>query len=557
MRHLQVSRHGTVSPHRGAHLASRIRKVKCDETFPACRRCISTGRICDGYGVWGGGGDGKDWVASRGVAPPAASVSLLTSTSEEKYYFEWFKCRTSKKIPGLFVLSFWNTLVFQASVNEPAVLHAVLALSSIHKDGNTYRQSQDCPDEQEQVMLSNYSKAISHLKPHFSSKDRSSVRVALITCVLFVCVEFFRGHFKTAQTHLTNGLKVLGEMHNLFNVNEDGLILFNPCLESIDEWILEMFTRLHIQVALFNQTSQYSILNLRHSRLETPLRLFRSLNEAWKGLERVFHEVLHLSKQIQGKRVLDIPPLVVPPALLERQNRIKKELEQWFHVYELSRKGLRGLFYPDFEDFAFQLLCTYHTMANIMADTCLDPDNECNFDSFTNQFLSLIEQLVNSWKIRLPANDLDGLALMGPQVDLSRSVVDIGWIPPLYYAALKCRVHRLRLQAIRFLEVSPHREGIWDGKIAACVARKVMEIEERDFYSNFDTADDFPISSYPVVGDLSLPALPQSYRIHGIKVDLPDGPADSIFLSYWQQQPSGDWGEVIQEFNAVRQCWMD
>jgi hypothetical protein len=27
---------------------SRIRKVKCDETQPACMRCTKTGRTCDG-----------------------------------------------------------------------------------------------------------------------------------------------------------------------------------------------------------------------------------------------------------------------------------------------------------------------------------------------------------------------------------------------------------------------------------------------------------------------------------------------------------------------------
>jgi hypothetical protein len=34
----------------------RARRIRCDETFPACYRCVSSGRICDGYGIWGGGG---------------------------------------------------------------------------------------------------------------------------------------------------------------------------------------------------------------------------------------------------------------------------------------------------------------------------------------------------------------------------------------------------------------------------------------------------------------------------------------------------------------------
>jgi Fungal specific transcription factor domain/Fungal Zn(2)-Cys(6) binuclear cluster domain len=542
-------------PDSEAYRAIRARKVKCDARFPACARCISTGRVCDGYGVWGGGVSSQDWFVSRDVAPPPAPISLLTSTSEDKYYFEWFKCRTSKKIPGLFRLNFWNTLVFQASLNEPAVLHAVLALSSVHKDGNSYGQDHHSPDDQEKLMLSNYSKAISHLKPHFSTMDRPSIRVTLIACVLFVCVEFFRGHLKTAQNHLQNGLKVLREMQTPSSMDDDGIIFPKHFPELIDDWILEVFSRLHIQVALFNPNGLYPILSFCSSGLESPLPRFRCLNEAWKELEQILNEALLLAKRCRGTRVHGTISHPAQTTLLERQKHIIAALGQWFNTFELSRKGFPGLIYPGFEDFAFQLLCTYHTMANIMANTCLYRE-ESIFDSLTGKFVSLIERSVNNWNIRLPSHETADRVLMVPHVDLSRSVVDMGWIPPLYYTALKCRVHRLRLQAIRFLEVSTHREGIWDGKITACVARKVMEIEERDFYRNIDTADDFPITSYPGLQDLSLPTLPQSYRIHDIIVDLPDGPMDNFFLSY-RQKMSGDWKEVTQEFNVVQNRWID
>ncbi|KAE9379347.1 hypothetical protein N431DRAFT_325965 [Stipitochalara longipes BDJ] len=529
----------------------KVRKVKCDESFPACRRCISTGRVCDGYGVWGGGSSYD--VVSRHMASKApSSISLLTTASQDKYYFEWFKCRTSQKVPGLFVLNFWSTLVFQASLSEPAVLHALLAFSSIHKDGNTYRKGHECPDELEKLMLSNYSKAISHLKPHFSSKDRSSVRVALITCVLFVCVEAFRGHFKTAQTHLQNGLKVLGELQHLSSANGDGIHLLQPCLNPTDDWIVEMFSRLQIEVTLFHQSIQYPGSNFQCSELRLPPTIYCSLNEAWQELERILNQIVHLADRSREKQNLSS---ISRNLLLTFQQRIKAELTQWLCAYEASREALRGVFYPGYEDFAFQLLCTYHTLANIMADSCLYPYDESIYDSLANQFVTLIDLSVKNWNIGLPDKEFEILAV--PKLDLSRSVMDIGWIPPLYYTALKCRVHRLRLQAIKFLELSPHREGIWDGQIAACIARKVMEIEERDFYIHIDSGDDFEISSTPKLRDLSLPTLPQSYRINDIKVNLPDGPADNLFLSYRRKQSGGDVEEVTQEFNFTQRYWTE
>ena len=143
-------------------------------------------------------------------------MSILAADAEERRYFEWFKWRTVKKIPGYFVLPFWDTLLFQACVNEPAVLHAMLTLSSTHKmgilDGSVHRHGNDSPDRQEQFMLQQYVKATNHLQLHLSTKDKSSIRISLIACLLFVTIELFRGRFQSAQIHLANGLRILREM---------------------------------------------------------------------------------------------------------------------------------------------------------------------------------------------------------------------------------------------------------------------------------------------------------------------------------------------------------
>jgi Fungal specific transcription factor domain/Fungal Zn(2)-Cys(6) binuclear cluster domain len=541
-------------------VTARIRKVKCDEGHPACHRCISTGRVCDGYGIWGGGENfyshrqrltgSKD---SRVVPRPPVSVSALASGTEENGYFEWFKCRTAIKLPGSFVSGFWTTLLFQASLNEPAVLHAVLALSSVHKSGTInadgQREIDNIPNEQEQFTLQHYVKAISHLQPHFSIKDRASLRVALITCIVFVCLEFLRGHFKTAQIHLQNGLKILGEMQMLSNGN-DGILRLKPCRESTDDWIVEAFSRLHLQVELFRHAYQRSCLVLHAAGPETPALVFHSINEAWQQMERLLNKVFHLTHQGRQQAESECESLRHPLALLEHQQRIRTELAQWLDMYEAFKKALQGHRSAG-EEKAYQLLCIYHTMANIMADTCLRPSDESVFDSHTNQFVLLIRQLANLWTTS-PVQ-----ALPGHLMDMSRSVVDMGWIPLLYYAAVKCRVHRIRLQAIRLLECTSHREGIWDAKTAACVARKVMAIEERDFYKDVDTADDFPLPSSPRPQDLSLPTLPESYRIREVEVVLSGAPMDKILLFCKQKQEGIDCRVLISEYNVHSQRWID
>ena len=63
-------------------------------------------------------------------------------------------------------------------------------------------------------------------------------------------------------------------------------------------------------------------------------------------------------------------------------------------------------------------------------------------------------------------------------LDMHRSILDLGWIPLLYFAATKCRVPRLRREALSLLGRTSHREGIWDARIASLVARRVVEVEE-------------------------------------------------------------------------------
>jgi hypothetical protein len=447
----------------------------------------------------------------------------------------------------MFVSTFWNTLLFQASLNEPAVWHAVLTLSSVHKrgalNGNNQGRREDTPDKPEQFTLQHYLKAISHLQPNLSNHNRASVRVALITCVVFVCLELLRGHFQTAQNHLQNGLKVLRETQMLSIVLDDS---------DDDGWIVEAFSRLHVQVVLFNQSHHHPCFVLQDSGAESPVPLFHNLNEAWQQMERLLNKIIHLANQGRRERVSETLSLAYPSTLFGHQQRIQTELTRWLDTYEVSRKDLQS---QQLVVISCQLLCTYHTMAKIMLDACSWPDDESIFDSYTEQFLVLINQLLDIWKIRTSGSQVR--AWLGHPMDMSRSVVDIGWIPPLYYTALKCRVHRVRLHAIRLLESSAHREGFWDANIAACVARKVMEIEERDFYSSVDTGDDFLLFSSPEWQDLSLQTIPQSYRINEVEVVLPDGPKENVFLFCRQKQSGGGWKVLRKEFHALSQSWMD
>ncbi|KAF2259051.1 hypothetical protein CC78DRAFT_476496 [Lojkania enalia] len=528
----------------------KIRKVKCDEGRPACQRCISTGRPCDGYGIWGGGGNfygsrERTIIPKKGCVDSKLVTCLpqFAGSDDDMLYFEWIKFRAMKKIPGVFSLAFWHTLVLQASLSEEAVLHAVLALSCVHKTGsmvirNRKRRADDLGNP-ERFILSHYNKAIGHLQTHLEAKDKASLLVALIACAVFVCMELLRGHFITSISHLQNGLKMLKESNLLSSNHNRGLA---------DDWIVEIFTRLQFQVAMFNQSHWHSCLFLSPSAPEPPVGAFHSINEAWGHLQRLLYRLCHLTNQARYKTILCNTSHIQDSALLLDRQRIQSELTEWLEAFEVSKAGLQR---PDIHEFVCRLLSVYHTMAKIMASASLSLGDESIFDSYTEQFIHILDQSAHMWEARALSCQLPLPA--GSDMDMAKSMVDIGWIPPLYYVALKCRFDRVRLQAIRLIESAAHREGLWDSNIAACVSRKVMEIEKSSSKNASNVSEDFPLGSTPSAQELSLPMIPAYQRIRELAVVLPNGPMDEVRLQYRQGYMSEQWKTISVPIRSCRE----
>lgn len=284
--------------------------------------------------------------------------------------------------------------------------------------------------------------------------------------------------------------------------------------------------------------------------------IFCSTKEVWQDLERILNKIFHLTQQNRQQTASACESSRHKPDLLHTQQHVGAELARWLDMYNALKGTLRGQRHSE-EEKHDQLLGAYHTMATIMAETCLQPSDEMVFDSSTNQFLQLVRHLPTLKReatIHWPVHNILGCSL-----DISRSIIDMGWIPPLFYAATKCRIHQIRIQAIRLLDSTFHRAGIWDSRIAACVARKVMVAEELDFYEDIDTADGFPLLSSPRPEDLLLPTLPAAYRLREVEMILSDAPMDKILLFY-SHRALGE-GEnrrlLLSEYDVQLQCWID
>ncbi|KAI1824337.1 hypothetical protein F4861DRAFT_264971 [Xylaria intraflava] len=538
----------------------KVRRVKCDEGRPACSRCVSTGRICEGYGIWGGGSNGIQSAGRVAVSPRADPYSVVHAlpaslgklSPEQEKYFQWFKQRTFTKLPLPFITEFWRTLILQACAAEPAILHASLALGSAHQTESFEAGAHEGPDmaldSRQTFMLREYGRAMRSLQPHFSSHDKGSIRIALSVCILFTFLENLRGRYVAANAHLHSGLRLIAEHYSPVDRLVNGVVTSAKSRGYVDDWIIDTFVRLHVQAALLGQGLPNLLPELPVFPTTPIPKFFESAVQAAQHIDKLMLEILHLAERcsIAYSSVAD-PTL--PLGYHETQSRLVEGLEQWLTAYNATTPANRGAFSPVGE-FYIRVLRGYHTMAKILLNTCTWQASEEMYDLYTEDFNSLLERLVGIWKSHIARPVWHATPwTTGMPRKVSHSVGDKGWIPLLYFVAVKCRVHRIRTQAINLLKLTEHKEGIWDSRIAVLIAEEIVRLEEGDHYQGFEIDDKFNIMSVPSEQDLALPPLPGHRRLYNIRVELPDHSMGIMALEYEHRQ--GDRGTL----ERVRKCY--
>ncbi|KAI1205167.1 uncharacterized protein F4807DRAFT_444211 [Annulohypoxylon truncatum] len=539
----------------------KARKVKCDEGWPSCRRCLSTGRICEGYGIWGGGEKHRHPTSAVHSTKHSeivifAPTPIETANKDESRCLEWFTHRSAFKLPGVFRFEFWDKLVFQAASTEPAVRHAILALGSAHKrEGRVslIPALDITPDKEEQFTLQQYSKAITYLQPHFSSRENSSVRVGLLTCLIFVILEFIRGRYKTAITHLQSGLKLLDESQARSDDVESYSLFSEPCRDSVDAWIIQAFIRLDVQTKLMGQGSHYLnfIREDRTPEIPTHGFAFQSIHQARQHLDRLLGQILYLSHEYrsQARRRAKI----YLNSYLLRQRRIEAKLGVLFPAFKILREN-QIVERVSTSNVAFTLLHIYYLLAGIMLDTCLRPTDQLRYDAHTKSFLAIMDQM------RLLAYITSSTVLYKVLhlPNMSSTISDLGAFPPLFYLVTKCRVSWIRHAALDFLKRLPHNEGIWTGRMISSIAEEVVKIEEGDFYEGVAATDEASFCSASDKLEVLQPVLPESYRIHDVKIELPEDYAGTVTLRCTRGLEDSNEEVITRDFvyNESAQRWV-
>lgn len=403
-------------------------------------------------------------------------------------------------------------------------------------------------------MLQHVSKSIEHLQRHFKANNQVSYRIALVACVLFATLDLLRGHVQQARVHLNNGRNILMEMKLLFPRDKRTLYIRKGRHET-DDMLSEAWARLDFQYQLWQVSGgnyEAGTIVMEDSYLLEESS-FGCILQAWRPLQRYLKEAMRLSELARCHQEQKNHADTQDSKQHGGQGGLIFDLSRWLEKWEkFSHLHLRSSFE---ERKANWLLRCFHAMAVIMAKTCTDVGDEQVYDLETPNFVCLLIHLI---KLRQSSSEASSALL--PVVDqllgISGSVVDLGTIQPLFYVATKCRVHRLRLQAIRLLESSAHREGLLESRLAGRVARKIMVIEERDRFANEHMCDDFTLLEYPVDPTNLSPRLPpREQRISLVEVELLGEPMDTVLLRYTMNSAVGDGVEFITAYKVQSDQW--
>ena len=483
----------------------RIRRVKCDEGKPSCRRCTSTGRKCDGYEqviVSSGEEASKNVYDSIQcfspnqallISPSRASMGL---TGEESIGFDFFRKKTVFEIQGCFRSCLWESLVLQLSHQEPSILHAAIAVGSIHRkltERDGAPQIMDVEDPRQLLGLRQYVKAIGFLRTRINDlENQDSGYIALITCLLFICLEMLRGQRLAALSHLGTGLRILSSRAVSVGSSEPNALILKHDSQSIQDQLISVFARLDYESTMFGQRSPHFLLlpspTLKSWDQSIP-STFSSLSEARQYLDSLASRVLRFRGQLLGiatetatvhnsdlgtricwehatTRSMD---LSIHPTILAELRCLQDDLAVWSSALE-AFKGKSDASEPEKVSKRATLLEIQHFYIYFLMSTC-QSSKEKTCDSFDPLFKKIVS---------LASIYLQDSTTITPNNDFARPIftLESGVLPSLYLTAMKCRCPRTRRQAASLMSRASCQEGMWEGTLIAQFVERIADLEE-------------------------------------------------------------------------------
>jgi hypothetical protein len=395
----------------------------------------------------------------------------------ELRYFKLFQSQAAPKLSGPFSSEFWTRLVLQESHSEPAIRHAVVAVGALHKTMAEYlKSSGEGVSSSEQkahhdFALRQFQKAIREIRERMSN-GHVRLRLALISCLLFICFESFHGDLDSAMAQVSSGLGLLRDWYGQKEKRLlDQTVVPTPDDEAIEAEFLQMFVRLEYQArshVLISKDIVPEFAGLEGMASHSIPPAFDDFTGAKFSWDVLLLRALRMNHRISGQYRY-LPPSNIPAVAKDELAQYVKSYQDW---YEAFTPIFERAHTPEHRKdlIAVRMLKTHWSITRILVTLTLQPE-EIAFDRYLKEFREIVS--------------LSQSILMNPD-GLAADVAfcfDLGIIAPLHTVAIKCRDRVLRHKALRLLSSCPRREGTWDSALALKSAKWMVDIEEEGMNS--------------------------------------------------------------------------
>ncbi|RAL15149.1 Zn(II)2Cys6 transcription factor domain-containing protein [Aspergillus homomorphus CBS 101889] len=439
----------------------RSRRIKCDETPGACKKCISTGRQCDGYDLRIV--THKPFYNTGTVIPRVTIPGILAAlNSEERRGFGFFQHCTVPALAGFYDSVLWERLSLQIGHADSAVCHASIALSAVHCAVQGSRSESSTTNARakakaqiqsqlwQQFAFEQLGRSFKQLQKRHTSQDPQFTVTVLVCCLLFVALEFTLEHYENAFQHLCSGLQILENQQ--IRVARGLEPPLEPCL-------VETFTHLDIQAAFFDVQGR-PILSIDDTTLDHTYVTKHQQGGCWTiaGIRRAIEPLAGAVVWFCRRRVTtgyDQSAISDQTRILERVLRFLQFLDSLSHRpgRTLTIKERRCLKLLQLEAYGLK---------NALLTISL-PTRHPRFHDFRDDFETV---LFLATEIQCQGSS-----------DLPPICLDLGVVPQLYTIAKRAIDDRQRWQAVRLLQSYPHQEGPWNAHLLARIAIESIYLE--------------------------------------------------------------------------------
>ncbi|KAJ6787223.1 hypothetical protein PWT90_07858 [Aphanocladium album] len=192
-------------------ITCRRRRIKCDEGLPFCKRCVSTGRDCEGYSQATSDSSPPDILAAYHQPAASTAPAGVHASHHERSVFAMLHRECVTGLAGMFSRSFWTVDVMRATQVYPAIWHAGLAMAAMHRATCITAptpQARESRQRHRAFSLAHFNtavRAVLELTAKPSPLTDADKETVLLASTLFTCLSCLQEDYEQASKHATGG----------------------------------------------------------------------------------------------------------------------------------------------------------------------------------------------------------------------------------------------------------------------------------------------------------------------------------------------------------------